>query len=101
MVANHALINAGVGIFSISPSLKREFTTKLLRYYESNDDTPFRSWLKDNAIGRLPGGITSAEARRLELKRNNTATASQDLPFPDSVEGPVLEEPGCQTSMGM
>lgn len=24
-----------------------------LRYYESNDDVPFRSWLKDNAIGRL------------------------------------------------
>ena len=24
-----------------------------LHYYESNDDVPFRSWLKDNAIGRL------------------------------------------------
>lgn len=70
MTANHALINAGVGVFSISPSLKREFTTRLLRYYESNDDVPFRSWLKDNAIGRLPGGITSAESRRLELKRS-------------------------------
>ena len=34
------------------PSLKREFTTRLLRYYESNDDVPFHSWLKDNAIGR-------------------------------------------------
>ena len=101
MAANHALINAGIGIFSISPSLKREFTTKLLHYYESNDDVPFRSWLKDNAIGRLPGGITSAEARRLELKRNNTATANQKLPFPDPMEGPALGEPDCQTSMGM
>lgn len=73
MTANHALINAGVGVFSISPSLKREFTTRLLRYYESNDDVPFRSWLKDNAIGRLPGGITSAESRRLELKRSRAA----------------------------
>lgn len=100
MVANHALINAGVGVFSISPSLKREFTTKLLRYYESNDDVPFRSWLKDNAIGRLPGGITSAEARRLKLKRNNTAV-SQNLPFPDPMEGPVFEKPSCRTSMGV
>lgn len=73
MTANHALINAGVGVFSISPSLKREFTTRLLRYYESNDDVPFHSWLKDNAIGRLPGGITSAESRRLELKRSRAA----------------------------
>lgn len=73
MTANHALINAGVGVFSIRPSLKREFTTRLLRYYESNDDVPFHSWLKDNAIGRLPGGITSAESRRLELKRSRAA----------------------------
>lgn len=68
-----ALINAGIGVFSISPSLKREFTTRPLRYYESNDDVPFHSWLKDNAIGRLPGGITSAESRRLELKRSRAA----------------------------
>ena len=62
------------------PSLKREFTTRLLHYYESNDDVPFRSWLKDNAIGRLPGGITSVESRRLELKRSGTATVDQNLP---------------------
>ena len=80
MTANHALINAGIGIFSISPSLKREFTTRLLHYYESNDDVPFRSWLKDNAIGRLPGGITSVESRRLELKRSGTAIVDQNLP---------------------
>lgn len=80
MTANHALINAGIGVFSISPSLKREFTTRLLHYYESNDDAPFRSWLKDNAIGRLPGGITSVESRRLELKRSGTATVDQNLP---------------------
>lgn len=80
MTANHALINAGIGVFSISPSLKREFTTRLLHYYESNDDVPFRSWLKDNAIGRLPGGITSVESRRLELKRSGTATVDQNLP---------------------
>lgn len=80
MTANHALINAGIGVFSISPSLKREFTTRLLRYYESNDDVPFHSWLKDNAIGRLPGGITSVESRRLELKRSGTAAVDQNLP---------------------
>lgn len=51
-----------------------------LHYYESNDDVPFRSWLKDNAIERLPGGITSVESRRLELKRSGTATVDQNLP---------------------
>ena len=83
MTANHALINAGIGVFSISPSLKREFTTRLLHYYESNDDAPFRSWLKDNAIGRLPGGITSVESRRLELKRSGTSKSPR---LPDGHE---------------
>lgn len=36
--------------------------------------------MKDNAIGRLPGGITSVESRRLELKRSGTATVDQNLP---------------------
>ena len=69
MAANHVLINAGIGVFAISPSLKRDFTNRLLRYYESDDPAPLCAWLRDYAIGRLPGGLTSAESRRLETER--------------------------------
>ena len=76
MAANHVLINAGIGVFAISPSLKRDFTNSLLRYYESDDPAPLCAWLRDYAIGRLPGGLTSAESRRLETER----IKSGDLP---------------------
>lgn len=98
MTANHALINAGIGVFSISPSLKRDFTARLLDYYESNDDAPFRSWLRDNAIGRLPGGITSAESRRLELERNRAGRRDAGLPLPDPT-GDAEEGPDVRSSM--
>lgn len=64
MAANHALINAGVGVFSIAPSLKREFTGLLLRYYETNDPGNLSAWLLDHAIGHVPGGLTLAESRQ-------------------------------------
>lgn len=64
MATNHVLINAGIGVFSIAPTLKREFTTKLLRYYETNDPTDLSAWLLDHAIGHLPGGLTLAESKR-------------------------------------
>lgn len=62
MAANHVLINAGVGVFSIAPSLKRDFTDKLLRFYETNDSTQLSEWLAEHAIGHVPGGLTLAES---------------------------------------
>lgn len=67
MAANHVLINAGVGVFSIAPSLKREFTDKLLRYYETNDSTQLSTWLAEHAIGHVPGGLTLAESRAASI----------------------------------
>lgn len=64
MAANHVLINEGVGVFAISPSLKRTFTDMLLRFYETNDSQVFSQWLMENAIGHVPGGLTLAERRR-------------------------------------
>lgn len=61
MVANHELIHAGVGILSIQPSDKAEFTSRLLSYYESGDFTHLKEWLATNAFGRIPGGLTIAE----------------------------------------
>ena len=80
MAANHVLIRAGVGVLCVSPSLKREFTGLLLRYYESADAAPLCSWLKDNAIGRLPGGLTSAESRRLEIQDSTARPHTQAMP---------------------
>lgn len=85
MAANHALINAGVGVFAISPSLKREFTAKLLRYYETGDRKELGAWLKDNAIGHLPGGLTIAEQCRLHER---TAAGPVSLPLPSAMADP-------------
>lgn len=65
MVANHVLINSGIGFFSVAPSLKQEFMAKLLRYYEANDSTDLSAWLLERAIGYLPGGLTLTESKRL------------------------------------
>lgn len=64
MAANHVLINSGIGVFSIAPSLKQEFMTKLLRYYRTNDSTDLSAWLRERAIGHLPRGLTLAEGKR-------------------------------------
>ncbi len=63
MAANHELIHAGIGILSIQPSDKREFTTRLLSYYESGDYRPLKDWLACNAFGQVPGGLTEAQKR--------------------------------------
>lgn len=44
MAANHVLINAGIGVFAISPSLKRDFTNRLLRYYEIDGHVEKHDW---------------------------------------------------------
>ena len=88
MAANHVLINAGIGVFAISPSLKRDFTNRLLRYYESDDPAPLCAWLRDYAIGRLPGGLTSAESRRLETERIKSGRPATN---PVSACGPLVQ----------
>lgn len=58
LAANHALIHAGVGVLSIDPELKRDFTTCLLDFYEHNDVFAMSDWLQYYAIGHVPGGLT-------------------------------------------
>lgn len=84
MAANHVLINADIGVFAISPSLKRDFTNRLLRYYESDDPAPLCAWLRDYAIGRLPEGLTSAESRRLETERIKSGATFHRTPDTES-----------------
>ena len=101
MAANHVLINAGIGVFAISPSLKRDFTNRLLRYYESDDPAPLCAWLRDYAIGRLPGGLTSAESRRLETERIKSGRPSVGLPIPNPTAITEDTDNDVRSSMGM
>lgn len=101
MAANHVLINAGIGVFVISPSLKRDFTNRLLRYYESDDPAPLCAWLRDYAIGRLPGGLTSAESRRLETERIKSGRPSIGLPIPNPTAITEDTDNDVRSSMGM
>lgn len=60
LAANHVLIHAGVGILTIDPELKRDFTTRLLDFYEKNNLSEITNWLQYYAIGHVPGGLTLA-----------------------------------------
>ncbi|MFT8704204.1 Fic family protein [Bifidobacterium aquikefiricola] len=66
LVANHCLINAGIGIFSVTPSLKHDFIHELVSYYESDNAADLSSWLRHHAIGLLPGGLTRAELQAMK-----------------------------------
>lgn len=101
MAANHVLINAGIGVFAISPSLKRDFTNRLIRYYESDDPAPLCAWLRDYAIGRLPGELTSAESRRLETERIKSGRPSIGLPIPNPTAITEDTDNDVRSSMGM
>lgn len=84
MTANHALI-----------------TNRLLRYYESDDPAPLCAWLRDYAIGRLPGGLTSAESRRLETERIKSGRPSIGLPIPNPTAITEDTDNDVRSSMGM
>lgn len=76
MAANHVLINAGIGVFAISPSLKRDFTNRLLRYYESDDPAPLCAWLRIMPLAGCREG--SPPRSRGDLKPNGSSRG--DLP---------------------
>lgn len=48
--ANHAMISNGVGVISIPIDLQREFTEKLVQYYESNNMNPIKQFVYENCI---------------------------------------------------
>ena len=68
MAANHTLIHEGVGILAISTKDKREFTTSLLKFYETDDSAELISWLGYRAVGLTPGGLTRAEQQKTQKK---------------------------------
>lgn len=65
LVANHELIHAGVGILSIEPSARAQFASLLISYYETADPREVNNWLRENAIGLVPGGLTLTDHKRL------------------------------------
>lgn len=65
LVANHELIHAGVGILSIEPSARAQFASLLISYYETADPREVNNWLRENAIGFVPGGLTLTDHKRL------------------------------------
>lgn len=82
MAANHVLINAGIGVFAISPSLKRDFTNRLLRYYESDDPAPLCAWL-------------------IETERIKSGRPSIGLPIPNPTAITEDTDNDVRSSMGM
>ena len=50
LVANKEMIKNGQGIISIPVELIGEYFTRLIHYYETNDNSELKKWLYDNAI---------------------------------------------------
>ena len=50
LVANKEMIKNGQGIISIPVELIGEYFTRLINYYETNDNNELKKWLYDNAI---------------------------------------------------
>ncbi|WP_415447265.1 Fic family protein [Bifidobacterium aquikefiri] len=66
LVANLCLINAGSGVFSVTPSLKHDFIHELVSYDESDNAADLSSWLQHHVIGLLPSGLTRAELQKMK-----------------------------------
>lgn len=75
MAANHTLIHEGVGILTIGTKDKRDFTTRLLKFYESNDSAALTAWLSLHSVGLLPGGLTRTEIQTTPIKSFDTDPA--------------------------
>ena len=50
LIANKEMIKNGQGIISIPVELIGEYLTKLIKYYETNDNSELKKWLYENAI---------------------------------------------------
>jgi hypothetical protein len=80
LAANHVLVNENIGLFGVDIDLQEEFTTRLVEFYESGDHARFDVWLKDNAVHRVPGGLTTTQERAVrqtngERRGHNERTA--------------------------
>ncbi len=50
LVANKEMIKNGQGIISIPVELIGEYFTRLIHYYETNDNSELKKWLYENAV---------------------------------------------------
>ena len=50
LVANKEMIKNGQGIISIPVELIGEYFTRLINYYETNDNSELKKWLYENAV---------------------------------------------------
>ena len=50
LVANKEMIKNGQGIIAVPVEKIGEYFTRLIKYYESNDNSELINWLYDNAI---------------------------------------------------
>ena len=50
LFANKIMIDNGCGILSIANKNQAEFFTKLIKYYETGENTSLKKWIYDNCI---------------------------------------------------
>lgn len=65
MVANHYLVNQGVGLLAVDPAQNKQFALLLTEYYESGDRRAICRFLSHEAVERIPGGLTRSQEEQL------------------------------------
>ena len=61
MVANHYLVQQGIGILAMDVPTRAEFFDALINYYESNDKTTYHKFLYENSFELMPSGLKPPE----------------------------------------
>ena len=50
LIANKEMIKNGQGIIAVEVDKIGDYFTRLIEYYETNDNTELKKWLYDNSI---------------------------------------------------
>ncbi|MDR0200263.1 MAG: Fic family protein [Streptococcaceae bacterium] len=66
MVANHYLVQQGVGLFAMNVPEKKVFFDELIKYYEGNSRNSYHDYLYTNAFELMPSGLTPKKFKSLE-----------------------------------
>ncbi|GAB2023681.1 Fic family protein [Pseudolactococcus yaeyamensis] len=61
MVANHYLVQQGVGILAMDVPTRSEFFDALIKYYENGDKSTYHKFLYENSFELMPSGMTPLE----------------------------------------
>ncbi|SJZ45598.1 Fic/DOC family protein [Pilibacter termitis] len=89
MIANHYLIQQGVGLFAMEVTGRNEFFTALIQYYETGQKEEYLEFLYEHSFELLPSGLTPNKLtpeERLELTQQHSSPKEPQNKFEERVQ---------------